>query len=234
MNTFLPDFRRIVVALSVAAAIVLGFGGLLLQPTFLDDPAAHIELLASSPTAMLGVQTYVWSQVFWAIGLVGAGHYVSQRAPVLGLLGAVFSGLGAFGHAVYGGAMVLQVAVAADADTALTVLETAESAPFLPFMIAGLVATVLGIVLIGIGLIRGRLAPLWLPIALLVWVVVEFVLSSFVDVTTYLSVVIGVIAFAGLTVTLWRSDRTMWATAAESAGAPDRSQPQTPEVTRTV
>lgn len=219
MSTFLPTVRRVTVSVSIALAAVLSLGGLLLQPAFPDQPAEFIALLAGSPTAALGVQLFVWSQLFWAIGLVGAGHLVARRARVLGLLGAIFGALGAFGHAVYGGTQVLLVAVADDTDTALAVMEVTQSAPFIPFLITGLAATVLGYIFIAIGLIRGHSAPLWVPIALLVWVVVEFVLPNFVDWSNYLSLVLGIIAFAGVAVTVWRSDRAVWATAAEAAAA---------------
>lgn len=217
MSRSLPTLRRTVVAVSTAAGAILGLGGLLLQPTFPDDPAAYIDILANSPTAAIGVQLYVWSQVFWVIGLVGAGHIVSRRAPVFGVLGALLIGLGAFAHTVYGGVMVLDVAIAADPDAATAVMEASQSGAFLPFLAVGLVGTVLGIALLAIGLIRSRVAPLWVAVALLAWVVIEFVLTNFIDWATYASIALGIIAFVGLAVALWRSDRAEWETVAEAS-----------------
>lgn len=232
MSTSLPVLRRSVVAVSVAGAAALGLGGLLLQPELPGEAAAYVELLAGSPTAALGVQLFAWSQVLWAIGLIGAGHLVAYRAPVLGVLGALLSGLGAFGHAVFSGAMLLQLSLVSDAASAIAAYEASTGPLFIPFLMCGLGGTVLGLVLIAAGLIRGRLAPLWVPIAPMVWVVVEFVLPNFVDWAAYLSVVVGVIAFAGLTVTVWRSGRDVWTTATEASRG--QSQPQAPVAVRAM
>src|SRR6187549_3496945 len=79
----IANLRRAVVAVSVAAGAGIGLGSLLLQPVMPDDPAEFVATLASSPGAGIGMQLFVFSQLFWAIGLVGVGHLASRRAPIL-------------------------------------------------------------------------------------------------------------------------------------------------------
>ena len=134
----IANLRRAVVAVSVAAGAGIGLGSLLLQPVMPDDPAEFVATLASSPGAGIGMQLFVFSQLFWAIGLVGVGHLASRRAPVLATLGAVLSGLGAFGHAVYGGAMLTQLALASNTDAAVAAVLASETAIFLPYFVGGL------------------------------------------------------------------------------------------------
>ena len=215
----IANLRRAVVAVSVAAGAGIGLGSLLLQPVMPDDPAEFVATLASSPGAGIGMQLFVFSQLFWAIGLVGVGHLASRRAPILATLGAVLSGLGAFGHAVYGGAMLTQLALASNTDAAVAAVLASETAIFLPYFVGGLVGTTIGLALIAVAAMRARVAPLWVTIGLLVWVTIEFVLPSLVEWSKYLSFVIGVIVFGGLAVAVWRSHLDAWRTVAEASSA---------------
>ncbi|WP_164863598.1 hypothetical protein [Agromyces sp. LHK192] len=213
----LPSFRRSTVAISVAAGAWIGLGSLLIQPAIPEDPSEYVGVLANSPGAAVGIQLFVASQVFWAIGLVGFGHLAARRSRVLATFGAALSGLGAFGHAVYGGALLLQLALAgSDPDAAASALAVGESTVFVPYLVLGLAGTVLGLVLLAVAAIRARIAPLWVPIALLAWVVVEFVLPNFVAWSSYLSLVVGVVVFGALAVAVWRSGLDDWRTEAES------------------
>jgi hypothetical protein len=224
----IANVRRAVVAVSVAAGAGIGLGSLLLQPVMPDDPAEFAATLASSPGAGIGMQLFVFSQLFWAVGLIGVGHLASRRAPVLATLGAVLSGLGAFGHAVYGGAMLTQLALASNTDAAVAAVLASETTIFLPYFVGGLLGTTLGLVLIAVAAMRARVAPLWVTIGLLVWVAIEFALPSLVDWSKYLSFVVGVTVFGGLAVAVWRSDLNTWRTAAETSDtASERPAKQT-------
>jgi hypothetical protein len=201
--------RRTVVAGSIALAALLSFVSVLTSP---------------SAAPILGIELFLFSQVFWAIGLVGLGHLASTRSPILGTLGAVFAGLGAFGHTVFGGVRLLQFSLAPNADAAAAAFEVSESAAFIPFLALGLLGTVLGYALLAVAIMRSRVAPLWVAIGLLVWLVAEFVLSNFTEWSSYASVTIGVIVFGALTVAIWRSPISAWTTDTEAtAGALPRS-----------
>ncbi|WP_400994265.1 hypothetical protein [Agromyces sp. GXQ0307] len=226
----LPSVRRVLVAGSLVLAILMSVGGLLLQPEFPDDPNAYVELLAESSTAQIGLQLFLWSQVFWAIGLIGLAHVTSHRSPVLATLGAAFSGLGAFGHAAYGGASLVTLGMARDAaesgdlDAAQAAFATTQGGDFVPLLLAGLAGTVLGAILVAVALLRSAVAPRWVAIAMLAWVVVEFVLPNVLSGAwiTYTSLVLGVLAFTGAGVAVFRSGSRAWTTMLEAPaqGAP--------------
>ncbi|GAA1055532.1 hypothetical protein GCM10017608_29560 [Agromyces luteolus] len=227
----LPSVRRVLVAGSLVAAIATAVVGILLQPEFPDDPGEYVELLAGSASAAAGLQLFLWSQVFWAIGLVGLAHSASHRSPVLATLGAVFSGLGAFGHAAYGGASLVTLGMAryalesGDLDAAQAAFATTQGGDFIPYLLAGLAGTVLGVVLVAVALLRSAVAPRWVAIALLVWTVVEFVLPNVLSGAwiTYASLVIGVIAFTGGAVSVLRGGSAAWTTVLE-ADADERNE----------
>ncbi|WP_353829213.1 hypothetical protein [Agromyces sp. SYSU T0242] len=228
----LPSVRRVLVAVSLAAAIVLAVVGILMQPEFPDDPGEYVDLLASSATAAIGLQVFLWSQVFWAIGLVGLAHAASHRSPVLGTLGAVLSGLGAFGHVAYGGASLVTLGMAryaaksGDLDAAEAAFATTQGGAFVPVLLAGLAGTVLGVILVAVAILRSAIAPRWVAIALLAWTVVEFVLPNVLSGAwvTWTSLVLGVVAFIGAAVAVLRGGSGAWTTALE-AGAAERGEP---------
>lgn len=221
----LPAIRRVTVAASLVAGITLAAISLLLQPEFPDDPAEYLDRLAESTLAPIGLQLFVLSQVFWAVGLVGLGHAASRRSPVFGTLGAVFGALGAFGHAVYGGATLVTFSMAryaaegGDADAAQAAFDSTQGGAFIPYLVFGLFGTILGMVLIAVALLRSGIAPRWVPIAVLAWVVIEFLLPNVLPGvwTTYLSLVVGLVAFAGAALAILRGGSGPWTTVAESA-----------------
>ncbi|GAA2043668.1 hypothetical protein GCM10009819_32930 [Agromyces tropicus] len=223
-SSALPSVRRALVAGSLVVAIATAVVGILLHPAFPEEPSEYVELLAGSATAAIGLQLFLWSQVFWAVGLIGLAHAASHRSPVLGTLGALFSGLGAFGHAAFGGASLVTLGMAryavesGDVDAAQAALGATQGGDFVPFLLAGLGGTVLGVVLIAVALLRSAVAPRWVAIALLAWTVVEFVLPNFLDGAwvTYTSLVLGLVAFTGAAVAVLRGGSGAWTTVLES------------------
>lgn len=229
----LPAVRRTTVAVSLVAGIALAAISLLLQPEVPDDPAEYLERLAGATLAPIGLQLFVLSQVFWAIGLVGLGHAASERSPVFGSLGGLFSALGAFGHAVYGGASLVTFSMAGyavesgDVDAALAAFASTQEGAFIPYLVFGLAGTILGVILIAVALLRSGIAPRWVPIALLAWTVIEFVLPNVLPGvwTTYASLVVGVVAFAGAAIAVFRGGTDAWTTLAEAAPAHESAKP---------
>ena len=96
-------------------------------------------------------------------------------------------------------------------------LERAEAGVLLPFMAFGLLGMVLGTILFGVAVWRAKFGPQWLGPAVIVWVLVEFVGTSFASWTTYLSGVMYLTIFGVLAVTVARSSIAHWQTAAEVA-----------------
>jgi hypothetical protein len=68
----------------------------------------------------------------------------------------------------------------------------------------GLLGTVLGLLLLTIGLWRTRAVPTWIPAALGLFLVTEFVGSAITDWAAYASSVLYLAAFTGLAVAVWQ------------------------------
>jgi hypothetical protein len=206
--TGLARLRRSVASVSVALGAWVALAGFLLLPGGPDGSAA----------AVIVMQLYILSQLFWAIGMLGLGHLVGRRAPVLGIVGSTLAALGVLGHAVIGGTILVRMALTPDAEAAAAA--AFESAALIPYLALGLLGTAAGLIVLAVGMMRSRTAPLWVPITLIVWVLVEFVLPNFVEWATYLSMVVGVIGFGAAAVAVWRSPLERWQTADEAAPLP--------------
>lgn len=204
-TTGFARLRRSVVGASVALGAWMALAGFLLQPNGLDG----------SPAAVIGMQLYVFSQLFWAIGMLGIGHLVCRRAPVLGIVGSVLVAVGVLGHAVIGGTILLRTGLTPAAEAAASA--AGVSAALIPYLVMGLLGTAAGLIVLAIGMLRSRTAPLWVALTLIAWVLIEFVLPNFVEWATYLSMVIGVIGFGAAAVAVWRSPLARWQTADETA-----------------
>ncbi|GGK68979.1 hypothetical protein [Ornithinimicrobium pekingense] len=214
---------------AVAAALVVGVAltvvSVATMPDFSGDQAERLQAVAASPRAPLSAWTWVLSQPLLGIGVVGVAHLARRSAPVLATLAAVAFGLGVLGHAVYGGINLAMLAMAEDLgalEAHVAVLDRLEGGLMLPFMAAGLLGTVLGVLLLAATTWRAGLGPRWVGPALVVWVVVEFVGSGLVEWAGVASGALLTVAFGTLAATVWRSSITHWQTAAETtAAAPD-------------
>jgi hypothetical protein len=215
----LARLRRSTVAVSIAAGGLLGLGSLIIQPPFTGDPAQDAAALTATAASAIGIHLYTISQVFWAIGFIGLAHLASRRSPVLALLGGVLVALGVLGHTVYSGTALTQLALASsgEIDATVAAMDAAQSPVFLPYLALGLLGTTLGVVLLAVATMHARTMPLWVPVVLIAWVLIEFVLSGFIAWGGYLSLVVGIIVFCSLAVFVWRSALAGWQTAAEAS-----------------
>lgn len=69
----------------------------------------------------------------------------------------------------------------------------------------GLLGTVLGLVLLGVGLLRAQIGPRWVPYGLWGFLVVEFVGSSLVSWGSIAAAALLATSMGGLAVTAWRT-----------------------------
>lgn len=150
---------------------------------------------------------FTLAQLPFIAAVLGIGHLLRDRAPLVSNLGTTLAVIGAFGHSVYGGITMVQVTMAADEANRPVHAETltqVESGPAVAFMAMGLLGTVLGILLLAIGLWRAHVAPRWAGPVLGAFLVIEFAGSAISDWASLVSVVLYVAAFTGLAVTIWR------------------------------
>jgi hypothetical protein len=76
------------------------------------------------------------------------------------------------------------------------------------FMAAGLLGTVIGLVLLGIALFRARVVPRWIPVALWLFIITEFVLTNVSEWASPAAGLLYVAALTGVAVQLVRGEAT--------------------------
>lgn len=213
-------FRRTAAAVGLVTTALLMLVSILLAPPF---PGESDQFLAgideAGTSATVSAIAFALAQLPFLAAVLGIGHLIRRGAPVLSNIGTTLAVIGGFGHAVYGGVSMVQLSMAADEVNRAAhaqILTEVESGPAVAFMAMGLLGTVLGILLLAVGLWRARVEPRWVPPVLGAFLVVEFAGSALTDWSAYVSVVLYVLAFGALAATVWRSPDELWQTAAES------------------
>ncbi len=204
---------------TAAALGLVGFAVLTTVSVYLDPapPQATTALLThlaqAGPRGELAIALFTLAQLPFLAAVLGIGHLLRRGAPRLGTVGAAFGVLGAFGHAVWGGASLSFVAMAHDPthrDVFVPVVNTIKSSPPTLFSLAGLIGTVVGILLLSIGLFRAHVGPRWVPPVLWAFMLVEFLGTAISGYASLLSTVLGAIAFLALARAVMHSPRVLW------------------------
>lgn len=202
-----PEFRKLAAGCLVATALLSGIS-LLTMPAWPDGFDALLATINDNPTtSQISALTFVLAQLPFLVAAVAIGGLVVPRRRILGSLGVALAVVGGFGHSVYGGVAMTQLAMAEDtAHHAVhaELLTDLESSPLVVFMAMGLIGTVLGLLLLAIGLWRTHATPAWIPAALALFLVTEFVGSAVTDWAAYASSVLYLAAFTGIAVTIWQ------------------------------
>ena len=207
-------FRRTAAFIGLVGSAALLLVSTAFQPEF---PSGFEERLAAidegGTGAAVSAITFTLAQLFLLAGVLGIGHLLRSRTPLLSNLGTSLALIGAFGHSVYGGVSLVMLEMASDtANTEVHagILETVESGPAIAFMAAGLIGTVVGLLLLSMGIWRARLEPRWLAPALWVFLVVEFAGSALSEWSSLVSTVIYAVVMTTLGVMVLRSDASTW------------------------
>ena len=200
-------WRRLV-AVCLVLGVVLSLAWTLLQPPFPDGYDARLAAIDEAGTGgATSAFLFTVSQLPWLVAVVGIAWLAHQGSSRFATAGGILAVLGTFGHAVFGGVMLVGVLMARDvSDRAVMadLLESIESSPLLiPFMAAGLLGTVLGLLLLGVALWRSRVVPRWVPLVLWAFLVVEFVGVNLSDYATYVAGVCLLLAFGALAHRVW-------------------------------
>jgi hypothetical protein len=191
---------RILAAVSLPLTALLSIVSVVTQPEFTSNPVARLGTLdAAGTSATVSALTFVLSQLPFVVAVVAIAALTHARAPRVSWTGGVLGVLGGFGHTVFGGLALSYLALAADSghrEVLGHVVTRVEAGPVQPFMAIGLIGTVLGLVLLGVALFRSRVVPRWIPVALWVFVVLEFALSN---IAAWASLVAGLVYLAACT-----------------------------------
>ncbi len=208
------SFRRNAAAVGLVTTVALMAVSTVLAPPFPGDfEALLVEVDDAGASAGVSAFTFALAQLPLIVGLLGIGHLLRDRTPVLSNLGTTLRLVGAFGHSVYGGVTMVQLSMAADTanhDVHAEVLRSVESGPAVAFMAMGLLGTVLGLLLLSVGLWRARVAARWVPPVLWAFLVVEFAGSAVSEWSSHLAVAMYAAALCELAVTIWRTPAATW------------------------
>lgn len=213
-------FRRTAAAVGLVTTAALMLVSTVLAPPFpgeLEQLLAGIDEAGTSAT--VSALAFTLAQLPFLAAVLGIGHLIRPGAPILANIGTTLAVIGGFGHAVYGGVSMVQLSMAADAANRAVharVLTDVESGPAVAFMAMGLLGTVLGILLLAIGVWRARVEPRWVAPVLGAFLVIEFVGTGLSDWAAHVSVALYVLAFGALAATVWRSPEELWQTGAET------------------
>ena len=204
---------------ALVAAALLSVAWTALQPPFSQNYAERLAAIdEAGASATVSASLFALSQLPMLAGLLGVAHLIRRGAPILSNLGGSLAVVGVFGHSVFGGFALAQVAMAGDQanrELYAALVEQIESSPFMAFAAAGLIGTVLGMLLLGVGLWRSRVVPRWVPMLWWLFLLVEFVGTSLSDYAAYVSSVCLLVVFGALAAAVWRSPREEWAIASE-------------------
>ena len=217
------SFRRTTAAVGLVTTALLSTVSIVLAPPFPGSPERLLaEIDAAGASATISAFTFTLAQLPFIAAVLGVGHLLRDRAPVLSSVGTTIAVIGAFGHSVFGGVSMVRVTMAADEANRSVHAQTltqAESSPLAAFMAMGLLGTVVGILLLAIGLWRAGVAPRWAGPLLVAFLVVEFVGTAFSQWASLVSAVLYLVAFTGLAVTVWRTPAAAWTTPPPYSGS---------------
>ena len=185
--------RRLAATASLLTAPVLALLYVALSPPFPDDPAKRLAGFADGPSPVVSAVAFLVMQLPMLVAFLAIGRLLLPRAPRLSAWGTALAVVGCFGHIVFGGLSMAYLVMAHDEahrQVYAGLLTDIESSPVMVFAIAGLLGTVLGQLVLAIGLFRTRTGPVWVAPALWAFLVLEFFLSSVTPWASYLAVVL--------------------------------------------
>jgi hypothetical protein len=200
-----PDTRSRLVAARAALVLgpVLAGVSVILQPDLTGSAADRLDAMRTGVAAVSAV-AFLLSQLPLLVAFLAIGRLLLPRAPRLSAWGTALGVAGCFGHTVFGGLSLGYLMMARDQahrGVQAGLLDRIESSPVMVFAALGLIGTVLGLLLLGIGLFRSGTGPVWIGPAIWAFLVVEFVGSSISRYASYLSVLLlgaAFLAIAGL------------------------------------
>ena len=199
----LPDTpsRRAAAIAALVTAPVLSLVSVALQPPFQDDSAAELAGFADGWAPTVSAVCFVAAQLAILVAVLAIGRLLLPAAPRLSAWGTALGVLGCFGHAVFGGIALTYLVMARDQarrEDYAALMDAILDSPVMIVAILGLAGFVLGLLLLGIGLFRSRIAARWVGPALWAFLLLEFVGSNWSDNASYVSVLLFGAAFVAV------------------------------------
>ena len=158
-----------------------------------------------------------WALLLFIIAALGIAHFAGIRAPIIAMVGGTIAVIGGFGHAIFGATRLMQLPMAADTanyEVYASLIDGGMPLALMILMLCGTVGTVLGLILLGVALLRAKAGPRWVPYAIWLWVIVEFAGTSITEWASLASGLLYLGVFGTLAVAVWRSPLAVWASVA--------------------
>jgi hypothetical protein len=216
-------YVRAAAAISLVLNAVLSVVAIALMPAFSASTVTFLKTIdAAGSTATISAAAFVIAQLPFIIAALGLAHLAGIRAPIIAIVGGTIAVIGGFGHAVFGGTQLLQLGMAADTanhGVYAGLIDGDMPLPLTILMMCGTAGTVLGMLLLGVAVLRGKVGPRWVPYAIWVWLLVEFVGSGLTEWATLASGLLYLGTLGTLAVTVWRSPLAVWASVADARAA---------------
>jgi len=211
-------FRRNGAAVALIAAPLLAVASrFVYRPTSGNQPAKLLTALHDGHgRALLGTVLFVASGLPFAIAALGIGHMLRGRFPKLSSIGASLAVLGAFSDSIASAFTIVYVQMSRDpAHTTAyaAVIKQADKIEGL-FSILGILGTVVGLLLLSIGLFRSRIGHRWVGPLLWAFLLLEFIGSGTSASIGLASVTLALIAYWALAATVFQSPRSQWTVSA--------------------
>jgi hypothetical protein len=207
--TTLQPTRRTAAAALVLAASMLAVSTMT-QPDVTGGAVQKLSAIdAGGGLAVLSAALFGLAQLPFALGLLAVGGLLRERSSRLARSGATLGVLGAFGHTLFAGVSFTYLVMATDPTRRAAyahLVSDIESSPAMLVSLVGLGGTVLGLLLLAIGLFRSGVGPRWVGPVLWAFLVVEFVGTGLSSRAAYLSAALLVVAFVGLARTVLAED----------------------------
>jgi hypothetical protein len=208
------SYRRTAAAVGLVLAAILMVVAMGTDVPFSGESEEVLaEMDAVGGRAWLSAITYTLAQLAFIAGVLGIAHLLRERTPMLSNLGGTLAVLGGFGHTVHAGGVLLIVSMAqgsADRGELATALDESMSSPAGIFSAMGLLGTVVGLLLLTIGLWRAGVGPRWVPAALAAFLVIEFVGTAITPWASAAGGALYLASFGALAGTIWRSPVDAW------------------------
>ncbi len=206
-------FRRDCAAAALVVAPLLTAVSSALAPSFAGDQATRLAAMSTTSAAVSAV-AFLLAQLPLTVAFLALGHLLRSRSVRLSVWGTCLGVAGAFAHTAFGGVSMLELAMARDephGPVYAELLSSLSNGPIMLFSLVGLAGTVLGTLLLSIGLWRARIGARWVPPVLWAFLVVEFALTNATSYAAYLSPVLALAAFVALAADIHRQAPSRWA-----------------------
>lgn len=167
--------RKIFAGFAMIAAPLLLGAAYVIGPATKSDATEQIEeLVAAGGRVEIGMIFYLSALVLFVFVVMALAHLLREERPWMAQIGGVLAVTGLLLTGVINGSyLTLSEAAQLDVTTAVTLMEAVESNPVSIVAFAGILAFIVGVLILATGLLLARTAPAWSGALLAIGVLVE-------------------------------------------------------------